>query len=145
MNRWWPRRQRSSRRERGFTLLEVLVAFVVATLLLTVLLRAFSSGLTGLARVDRLSMAALVAQSRLAEVGVTEPLQPGTYQGSEDTDYEFSWEVDIRPLDWEYAGLLSDQSRVLYRVEVRVTWPSVRGEQTFVLMTLRNAPLELDL
>ena len=133
------------KRQAGFTLLEVLVAFVVASLLLTVLLRAFASGLIGTARVDQLSMAALVAQSRLAEVGVIEPLQPGRYQGVDEGAEDFRWEVEVRPLDWEFAGTLSDQGRVLYRVEVQVRWDAQRGEQTFSLVTLRNAPLELAL
>lgn len=122
----------------GFTLLEVLVAFVVGTLILVVVLSGFSSGLTGLVRVDRLSVAALVAQSKLAEVSVIDPLTPGLYEGVEQAEHQYRWQVEVAPLNWELAGALSSSNATLYRVEVRVYWESAGRQQHFSLLSLRN-------
>lgn len=122
----------------GFTILEVLVAFVVAALLLSMILSGFSQGLSNLARVDTRAQAALIAQSRLAEVGVLSPLQPGVYQGVEDAGRRYSWRVNVTPLDWEYAGRLAVMGTVLYRVDVQVSWGEGRGANSFELMSLRT-------
>lgn len=68
--------------QRGFTILEVLVAFLLAALLLAVILSGFSTGLSGLARTGKTAQAALIAQSRLAELGVLESLTAGEYSGT---------------------------------------------------------------
>lgn len=127
------------RRQQGFTILEVLVGFLLSALLLSMILSGFSSGMTGLARTDNLSKAALVAQSRLFEVGVTIPLAPGTYQGSDPAG--FRWQVDIQPLDWAYAAPLQEQNAALYNVVAHVAWQMGSGG-SFELASLRYAQLE---
>lgn len=122
--------------QRGFTILEVLVGFVIAALLLSVILSAFAGGLRGLSRTDRISQAALVAQSRLAEVGHSVPLQAGYHEGRDASGY--SWQVGIEPLRWELAGQLQERERVLYRVSARVLWDEGRGRTArYDLVTLR--------
>lgn len=124
-------------RQRGFTILEVLVGFLISALLLSVILSAFSNGMTNLARADRYSQAALVAQSRLAEVGISSPLVEGSYQGYDEAGY--SWQVDIVPMDWELAPQLRDQGAVLYQVQVFVSWRVAGRVSRFVLSSLRIA------
>lgn len=128
----------SRSRQSGFTILEVLVSFVVASLLLSVILSSFSQGLSNLVRVDTRAQAALVAQSRLAEVGVLAPLQAGALRGVEVGAQEFHWTVSVAPLDWEYAGRLVEMGAVLYRVDVTVTWGEGRSANSFGLSTLRT-------
>ncbi|MEO1751952.1 prepilin-type N-terminal cleavage/methylation domain-containing protein [Thiofaba sp. EF100] len=66
---------------RGFSLLEVVVAFSILALAMGVLMALFSQGLSN-ARVARdYSRALQLAQSRLAEVGVTSPLRSGAEDG----------------------------------------------------------------
>lgn len=122
----------------GFTILEVLVAFVVAALLLSMILSGFSQGLSNLARVDTRAQAALIAQSRMAEVGVLSPLQTGVYQGVEEVGRPYSWRVSVAPLDWEFAGRLAVMGTVLYRVDVQVSWGEGQGANSFELMSLRT-------
>lgn len=123
--------------QRGFTILEVLVAFLVAALLLSVILSGFSSGMSQLVRADRISQAAIVAQSRLAEVGVLQPLQVMHYQGSDKQQADFSWQVDIVPFEWEFAGSLAQVGSTMYRVDVEVFWSSGNKTQSFMLSSLR--------
>ncbi|MDY0205308.1 MAG: type II secretion system protein [Pseudomonas sp.] len=121
----------------GFTILEVLVAFLVAALLLSVILSGFSTGMSQLVRADRISQAAIVAQSRLAEVGVVQPLQAAQYKGHDVLAPEFSWEINIEPFTWEFSEPLAQAGATLYRVDIEVFWPSGGKIHSFVLSSLR--------
>lgn len=121
----------------GFTILEVLVAFMVASLLLSVILTGFSSGMTQLVRADRISQAAIVAQSRLAEVGVLQPVQPRSYEGRDEQFDDFHWQVNIVPFQWEVAQPLAEAGSTMYRVDVEVFWTHGLKTQSFMLSSLR--------
>lgn len=123
------------RRQQGFTILEVLVGFLVAALLLGVILSAFAGGLRNLVQTDRYSQAALVAQSRLAELGVVAPLQEGIYEGRDDSGY--GWQVSVSPLAWEFYAQLQERERVLYKVDVRVYWQNAGRLSNYHLSSLR--------
>lgn len=123
--------------QKGFTILEVLVGFLVAALLLSVILSAFASGVRGLVRADQYSQAALVAQSRMAELGVTLPLQEGRLEGRDNSGY--AWSVAIAPLHWDFSQELQDQGRVLYRIDVKVNWQVAGRDRSFDLSSLRLA------
>lgn len=124
--------------QQGFTLLEVLVAFLLAALLLSVILSGFANGMSSWSRVDKMSQAAMIAQSRLAELSVQPVLVEGEYTGTtEDDVVEFSWQVRVRPLDWGYGDALLEQGQQLYKIEVDVDWPASLGAQSYRLETLR--------
>ena len=78
---------------RGFSLLEVLVAFTILAMLLAALFEVFSAGLNAARAGDRFTRAAVIAQSRLAAVGMVEPLQEGVSSGS--TDDAYHWRVTV--------------------------------------------------
>jgi general secretion pathway protein I len=59
------------RGERGFTLLEVVIAFTLLAAVLAVVLRLFSEGASGTAKAERRTIALLHAESKLAELQVT--------------------------------------------------------------------------
>jgi general secretion pathway protein I len=115
----------SSGRQRGFTLLEAVVAFAIASLALVALFRATSDGLGGAEAAGNSIEATRRAQSILAAVGVTEKLQPGEQSGALENG--FDWRVvvtlqDERPAPAP-AGLQAVPSNVdLYRVEATVGW-----------------------
>lgn len=79
---------------RGFTLIEVLVSFVILALALTTLFRAISGGLVNIGAVDLKTEALGVAQSRLAEVGHSIPLEAGETQGNIQGRY--NWKVQVK-------------------------------------------------
>ena len=128
------------KRQAGFTILEVLVGFLVAALLLSVILSAFSDGMRSFVQADRLSQASLVAQSRLAELGHSAPLQPGNYQGRDAAGY--SWQVAIAPLSWSFESELQGHQRILYQVNVKVSWQGAAGrESSYEISSMRLAQL----
>lgn len=126
----------------GFTILEVLVAFLVAALLLAVILSGFSTGLSSLARADRMSQAALITQSRIAELGISEPIQEGEVSGRDEQHSDYRWRVSVHPFVWDYVDAGREQGRVLYKVDVEVFWPVGDKEHSFLLTTLKQVQQE---
>ena len=127
-------------RQSGFTLLEVLVAFVLAAIGIVALLQAFAGGLRNLGKMDEYVQAALVAESRLAEVGILYPVAPGEMEGLEE-GRKYRWHVTITPFE-DPEGLAVPQDAAqegapLYLVEVDVSWPGRRKPGHFVLRSLR--------
>lgn len=66
-----------ARAARGFTLVETLAAFTILALVLATVHGAFSTGLGSAGRASRTAFAVDAARSLLAEVGVTQSLEPG--------------------------------------------------------------------
>jgi len=85
-----------SRAARGFSLLEVLVAFAILALVGTALFRLFSGGLSNASAADDYSRALLVAESVLAEAASAQPLREGTTQGTFD-DGRIEWTAQVVP------------------------------------------------
>ncbi len=91
------------RRARGFTLLEVIIAFALLGLALTLLLGSLSGGAKQVREAELRTRAVLHAQSLLAEAGVASPLQVGSQQG----DWEqgrYHWELQVQPWVEPRAG-----------------------------------------
>ena len=132
------------RRERGFSLLEVLAAFVILALVATSLLELFGGALRNLAAADDWNRAVLVAESRLAEAASARPLREGTERGDAD-DGRIKWETRVSAFEPpgvgdELARVSASMATRLYRLEVDVTFPGVAGtERKFSLATVRLA------
>jgi general secretion pathway protein I len=122
---------------RGFTLLEVLVAFTILAVALVALLRAFSSGLHGLDAAETASIAAQHARSTMAEVGTAIPLEPGAEEGVFDDG--FQWRVAIEPHELGDEAAAETLPLLPYEVEVTVTGPE-SGAGAVTLHSLRLAP-----
>ncbi len=133
-------------REHGFTLIEVLVAFIIAALALGALTQGAAGGLQS-ARISGHYQEALSrAQSRLATLGATST--PGEQRGDDGGGY--SWQVNITPLATAGAAREGiDPERpgraILLSMTVRVSWRMDGGERSVVLATQRvgMAPSEL--
>src|SRR5215212_5727678 len=82
--------------QRGFSLIEVLVAFVILALVATALFRLFSSSLTNVAAAEEWSRALQVAESRLASAASAQPLREATERGAA-FDGRVKWETAVAP------------------------------------------------
>ena len=91
------KRHHHRRHERGFSLLEVLVAFVVLSLVATALFRLFSGALRNALAADEYSRAVLVAESVLEEAAAG-TLRESTRSGAAE-DGRMQWAVRIGPFD----------------------------------------------
>jgi general secretion pathway protein I len=118
---------------RGFTLLEVIVAFSIAALSLSALLAIFSTGLRN-AHVSReYSVAVELAESRLARIGAADPLEPGEWEGRFDQKYR--WRTAIAAYT-DYDSRLPGSLQP-YRVTVTVSWNSIPLDRSVTLTSLR--------
>ncbi len=84
------------RRQHGYTLIEILVAFGILALALTLLLGTLSGATRQVRWSADAGRAALHAQSLLADIGVGVALQPGREEG-ELEDGRYRWQLDVAP------------------------------------------------
>src|ERR1700687_5160416 len=113
--------------QRGFSLLEVLAAFVLLALVGTALLRLFSGALGNATLADEYSRATLYAESRLAAVSVEAPLKESTLQGNSD-DGRYGWTAVITPYTAPdstpgFDSVATAMTVRLWKLAVTVTWP----------------------
>ena len=120
---------------RGFTLIEVLVAFMILTLSLSVLLRIFSGGLNNVAVAGDYAQAVLLAESQLAVVGRSEPLLVGQSYG--ESGQQFRWRRTIESYQpWEDDTALTMPVSG-YHVSIEVSWTHNGRDQQITLNSLR--------
>jgi hypothetical protein len=117
-------------------LTEVLVALVIAALGLATLLDRIDIGSHAAERAEQDRVAAILAESRLAELGHSEPLADGTEQG--DFPDGRHWRMVVAPLHAVNGG----QSQVLegHLVTIEVSWLDNGRERRRQFQTLRIGP-----
>jgi general secretion pathway protein I len=133
---------------RGFSLLEVLVAFVIMSLVAVALFRLFSGALNNASAADDYSRAVLVAESALATAAATQPLREDTQSGSAD-DGRIAWTTRVAP--YTPPGVSPDLERVaetmstrLYRIVAEVTFAAPSGgKRNYALATTRIGTREV--
>ncbi|MCB1875235.1 MAG: type II secretion system protein [Chromatiales bacterium] len=123
-----------NRRQAGFTLLEVLVAFVILALLVTVLLQAAGNAVRGMYVAERYGQAARIAQTLLAGVGIEIPLERGAASGEQGDG--FRWQVTVEP--FAASEEAASPSR-LFAITVEVSWGGGSRQRSFSLESLRRA------
>ncbi len=123
---------------RGMTLLEILVAFVILSLTMAVVLQIFSGGMRNSHVAERYSKAVFLAQSRMAAVGLEQPLVPG--EGSGQVGNELQWRVNISVLDdgGEADKLLLPVRQ--FQVRVTVSWNEDGRDKQIELSSVRLGP-----
>jgi general secretion pathway protein I len=129
-------------RQRGYTLIEVIVAFALLAGALTLLLGTLSGAARQVRGSADAGRAALYAQSLMAEVGVGEPLQPGSKNG-EFEDGRYRWALDIqRWTDPARPGNAAADPAAPTLLEVRlgIEWGDGGPSRRLLLRSLRLVP-----
>jgi general secretion pathway protein I len=134
------------RSERGFTLLEVLIAFAIAALALGLMFRAASAGLISVETAGRYQDAVSRARSHMAAIGRDAPIAPGTTEG--DDGGGFHWQIEVDQIAGGQARssgpIPGPPPPTLYAAIVRISWHDAGKDRAFVLrserMGLGNAP-----
>jgi general secretion pathway protein I len=106
---------------RGFTLIEVLVAAAVLGITASALFGLFSKSLFNIGRVEDLHRYELAAENLMNEVLLFTTLPAGGEAGGVLDDSGARWNVTVQP--WAPADLESKPAEGILRVVVLVTWP----------------------
>lgn len=133
-----PRRLRHVRVDKGFTLIEVVVALAILGVGLTVIIELFSGGL----RLGRASMeytkAVNYARMKMEETMLKPAVEEGTQEGESD-DRTFRWQVGVKKVD-----LLSIDKSIdykppieLFQVKIDVFWKSGAKEKSTSVESLK--------
>lgn len=130
------------RRVSGFSLLEVLVAFVILAMVMGTLMQIFQGGLRNASLAGEYQQAVLLGQSKLATLGVELPLKPAELNGQFDSN--FRWQMSIRPyIDTEQpsgaqSGVPAATPPVdMLDVEMKVLWGDTSQPRAVTLKTLK--------
>ena len=119
--------------ERGFTLMETLVALVIFVACYLLIHQGLSLGWRGVRLAQSETAALQVAQGRIAAAGLDEPLSDGQRAGETDG---YAWTMDVRR-ETRDAGANSPLSA--FWVTVAVNWRDkwARGPRSVQLTTMK--------
>ncbi len=127
-----------SSQQRGFTLLEVLVAFVLFALAFATVMQILTGSVRNTARSQEYTQATLWADSIMAEVGLTVPIESGGSSGNFNDKYSYILDIS------EYEMIIGEDSLVseslpveLYRVAVEVSWGESGNPARATFVTLK--------
>jgi len=122
----------------GFTLIELVAAFAIFAIGVTISLSIGASALGMAKRSSEYTRAALHAQSKLDELGVGEPLEQGSDAGEFDDGYR--WELAVTEQEPPAAdtGAVETIPIELYKVELVVRWDDGKREAKFSTLRASN-------
>ncbi|QNP41386.1 type II secretion system protein XpsI [Lysobacter solisilvae (ex Woo and Kim 2020)] len=132
--------------QRGYTLIEVIVAFALLAAALTLLLGSLSGAARQVRNSADAGRAALHAQSLMAQVGVGVPVKPGSRNGELDNG-RYRWALQVQRWDdpARRADLPFDPAApTLLEVRLGIEWGDGGPGQRLLLRTLRIVPPGVD-
>jgi len=130
-----------ARNDRGFALLEVLIAFAIAAMALGILFRAASSGESAAHGAGQYEEAVSRAKSHMAALGHGAPLVEGESSGDDGGNYR--WRIKISPIAVAAPPVNAPPpppgaaQQVLYAVEVGISWIADGRTRELVLHSQR--------
>jgi general secretion pathway protein I len=113
-------------RQRGFSLLEILIAFSILAISLGILLKIFSAGVNTAAVAEDYTVAVQLAESLMVRSGVETALQPGEVSGRDNDKY--SWQLVVSPYRFSPPDVDANSLKTeLFKVDVVVSWDDEGG------------------
>ncbi|MDR7192306.1 type II secretion system protein XpsI [Luteimonas terrae] len=128
----------SHRGQRGYTLIEVIVAFAVLGIALMLLLGTLSNGTRQVRWAADSGRAALHAQSLLDGIGIDIPVVPGSTTGGFE-DGRYRWTLEIAPyVDPQMPpALVVPSGQQLFEIALAVDWGERGPRERLQVHTLR--------
>lgn len=126
----------------GFTLLEVMLAFVIFAISFATVLEIMGASMRSVGRASDDTEVALMAQSVMDLVGTEIPVEEGQYDGTSMERY--NWRLDIFPYDASGEQDLATPELVelsgieLYWIDLEITWQSGRRDRDMRFSTIKS-------
>ena len=132
---------RGKRSAAGFTLLEVMLAFVIFALSFATVLEIMAGSMRSVRRAGDDTQVALLAQSVMDQVGIEIPIEEGQFSGTGMDRYQ--WQLGIYLYAASGDGVatqeLAEMSGIeLYQVELDIDWEVGRGQRNLHFSTIRS-------
>lgn len=122
-----------TKRQTGFSLLEVLVAFSILAVSLGILFQIYSKGAYSARLANDYANAVTIAQSRLSNIGIESLPDVGIY---EDSNEKYYWVTRIKAVEDQIES--EERLKLIKReVEVEVSWQSKGRIRSVKLNTLK--------
>ncbi len=124
----------TSNGDRGFALIEILVAVSVLAISLVVIFQLFSGGLKSRQLSEQYARGVFHAREKMAEILLIPELSEGEIQGEFEDAYE--WQAVITRVVSE-EGEAKNLPVNLLNVRMRINWREGEKEKSFVIDTLK--------
>ena len=131
---------RCRRSASGFTLLEVMLAFVIFALSFATVLEILAGSMRSVRRASEDTEVALLAQSVMDQVGTEIPIEEGQYSGTGMDRYQWQLGIYLYEVS-DDAGTqeLAEMSGIeLYQVELDIGWDTGRNQRNLHFSTIRS-------
>ena len=125
-------------RTRGFTLVEILVAFMMLALVGGALLQLFQGGMRNIDSSRHYTYASLLARSKLTELMAIPNLTEGIESGRFDDTYR--WSLQLTPYVEDNDEPLPDARARALRADLKVQWDTEGEYRLTTLLLTREAP-----
>lgn len=132
---------RCRRNASGFTLLEVMLAFVIFALSFATVLEIMAGSMRSVRRASDDTEVALLAQSVMDQVGTEIPIEEGQFSGSSMDRYHWQLGIYLYAESGDDVGTqeLAEMSGIeLYQVELDIDWESGRRQRNLHFSTIRS-------
>jgi general secretion pathway protein I len=132
---------RGPRTSGGFTLLEVMLAFVVFALSFATVLEIMAGSMRSVRRASDDTEVALFAQSIMETVGTEIPIEEGEFSGTGMDRYDWNLGIYLyaAPEEDMHSMELAEMSGIeLYKVDLDINWNSGRRQRDLHFTTIRS-------
>ncbi len=129
------------RRSRGFTLLEVMLAFVIFALSFATVLEIMAGSMRSVRRASDDTQVALFAQSIMDLVGTEIPIEEGEFSGTGMDRYQWRLGIYLFASSSEdtHSQELAEMSGVeLYQIDLDIDWQSGQKRRDLHFSTIRS-------
>ena len=125
------------KKQKGFTLLEVLIAFTMLAVIFSTVMEVIAGSARNTRKASYNTKIALLSQSKLDELGLHEKLEEGSTNGN--FDQNTSWQLEVKPYDAPYEGDYNQDFTAVELMEVTLYVTSEAGnrQRTTEFHTLR--------
>ena len=130
--------------QRGFTLLEALVATMIMGIAVAGIMNALSASSRNVARLTQADRAVLLARTKMDELLINDLLprkafMDGRFGAAEAGAMDSGWRARVTPI--EYAPDATDLNWVVDRIELEIWWMDGATRRSFSLEGYRRALL----